>query len=153
MSRAILLVLLAACDPPVPTHTPAPPVTQTQPPTNAPTRNIDVRVEFEQGSDAYSPYIAAFLTIPAMNVRTQLFSVPFPYRCMRGATDAGDELAVQCRGEDGDASASVRLENGHVVAVAHDYAHIQADATVQDLALPPRTTATIYAPPKFPEAH
>jgi hypothetical protein len=143
-------LILFACDPPAtPAQTPTPTPTQTQ----APTQNIDVRVELESTSDAYSSYISAFLTIPAMNVHVQLFAVPFPYQCSRGETDAGDGLAVECRGDDGKGSASVRLDHGHVVAIAHDYARITADKTVKDFTLPPNTTATIYAPAKFPEAH
>ena len=149
---AIPLFLLACDPPPAPTRTPTP--TQKPAQTQTPAQNIDVRVELESTSDAYSSYISAFLTIPAMNVHVQLFSVPFPYHCERGLeADASDALVVRCLGDDGLASLSVRLENGHVIAIAHDYARITADKTVKDLVLPPNTTATIYAPPKLPEAH
>jgi hypothetical protein len=143
-----------ACDPPAPTQTPLPAASQTaQPQTQMPTRNIDVRIEFEPTSDTYGSYISAFLVIPSMGVHVQLFAVPFPYRCERGETDASDELVVRCLGDDGYGSASVRLDGGHVIATARDYGRITADKTVKDLALPPRSTATIFTPPKFPEAH
>jgi len=151
MKRLVLAIALAACDPAAPTQTPPPAGSQTQ--TQTPAQNVDVRVEFEKASDTYSSYIAAFLVIPAMDVHAQLFSVPFPYQCSRGETDAGDELVVECRGDDGYASASVRLDHGHVIAVAHDYGRISADKTVKDLALPAGSTATIFTPGKFPEAH
>lgn len=141
-----------ACDPPAPTQTPPPVASQTHQ-TETPTQNIDVRIEFETTSDTYSSYISAFLVIPAMGVRIQLFTVPFPYQCMRGETDATDALVVECRGDDGYGSASVRLDHGHVIAVAHDYGRITAEKMVKDLALPPNTTATIFTPPKFPDAH
>ena len=152
----VFAIAIACCDPPAPTQTPPPAASQTaqastQTPT--PTRNVDVRVDFEQTSDPYSSYIAAFLTIPAMNVHLQLFTVPFPYGCMRGESDASDSLVVQCMGDDGMGSASVRIESGHVIAVARDYGRITSDKVVKDLALPPNTTATIFAPAKFPEAH
>ncbi|HEX4514297.1 MAG TPA: hypothetical protein VH054_12195, partial [Polyangiaceae bacterium] len=63
------------------------------------------------------------------------------------------ELVVRCLGDDGMGAASVRLDGDHVVATARDYGRIAADKTVKDLALPPRSTATIFTPPKFPEAH
>ena len=135
MKRLVFAVALVACDPP------------------APTQNIDVRVEFEPTSDAYASYISAFLVIPAMGVHAQLFAVPFPYRCMPGTSDASDVLVVQCNGDDGSASASVSVDHGHVIAVAHDYGRITAEKAVQDLALPPSTTATVFTPLKFPEAH
>jgi hypothetical protein len=155
MKRLVLVIALVACDPPVPTQTPPPPgasqTAQTQ--TQTPTQNIDVRVEFEPTSDAYGSYISAFLVIPAMGVHAQLFAVPFPYRCEHGETDASDELVVRCLGDDGMGAASVRLDGDHVVATARDYGRIAADKTVKDVALPPRSTATIFTPPKFPEAH
>jgi len=150
MRVAIVALALVACDPPVPTQAPLPASSQTQ--TQAP-QNIDVRVELDKTSDTYGSYISAFLVVPAMGVHLQLFSVPFPYQCMRGAADASDELAVECRGDDGFASASVRIDNGHVIATANDYGRIRADKTVKDLALPAGSTATLFAPPKFPEAH
>lgn len=153
MKRLALTLAIVACDPAAPTQTPPPAGSETQVPAQTPARNVDVRVEFEKTSDAYSSYIAAFLVIPAMEVHVQLFSVPFPYQCMRGETDASDELVVECRGDDGYASAAVRLDHGHVIAVAHDYGRITAEKAVKDLALPPNATATIFAPPKFPEAH
>jgi len=150
MRVAIVALALVACDPPVPTQTPLPASSQTQ--TQAP-QNIDVRVELDKTSDTYGSYISAFLVIPAMGVHLQLFSVPFPYQCMRGATDASDELAVECRGDDGFASASLRLDHGHVIVTANDYGRIHADRMIKDLALPAGSTVTIFAPPKFPEAH
>jgi len=154
MKRLAIALALAACDPPTPTQTPLPAASQTQQQQRAPSQNIDVRVEFEPTSDAYASYISAFLVIPAMGVHFQLFAVPFPYQCVRGETDATDSLVVECRGDDGYGSASVRIDAaGHVVATARDYGRINADKTVKDLALPPNTTATIFTPPKFPEAH
>ena len=155
MRLVVFAIAIIACDPP-PTQTPPPAASQaaqasTQTPT--PTQNIDVRVDFEHTSDQYSSYIAAFLTIPAMNVHLQLFAVPFPYGCTRGENDASDSLVVQCMGDDGMGSAAVRIENGHVIAVARDYGRISSDKVVKDLALPPSTTATIFAPAKFPDAH
>ena len=152
--RALVALALLACDPPATTQTPPPAPSQAhsqQPP--GPTQNIDVRVEFEQTSDQYSSYIVAFLSIPAMAVRAQLFTVPFPYACMRRETDAGGALAFQCLGDDSGGLASVRIDGGHVIATARDYGRIGDEKIVTDLALPPSTTATIFTPAKFPEAH
>ena len=155
--RRIVLVLvfaLAACDPPAPTQTPVAAASHTASASPAaPTQNVDVRVEFEKTSDAYDSYISGFLDIPAMGVHLRLFTVPFPYECMRGETDASDALDVECRGDDGFGSAMVRVEGGHVIATANDYGRIRADKTVKDLALPPGSTATLFAPAKFPGAH
>ena len=156
MRRFVFVLAITACDPPAPTQTPPPAASQSataQTQTPAPTQNIDVRVDFEHTSDQYSSYIAAFLTIPAMNVRLQLFAVPFPYVCMRRETDASDALAFQCLGDDSGGFASVRIESGHVIATARDYGHIGPEKVVKDLALPPNTTATIFSPTKFPSEH
>ncbi len=85
--KRLLVLLLLACDPPP--VTPTTPVASSQASAQAqtPTENIDVRVEFERTSDTYASYISAFLVIPAMAVHVQLFTVPFPYRCMRGESD------------------------------------------------------------------
>jgi hypothetical protein len=152
MKRLVIAMTLVACDPPAPIQTPPPAASQTAQ-TQTPAQNIDVRLEFEKTSDAYASYISAFLVIPAMEVHVQLFAVPFPYHCERGESDAGDELVVRCLGDDGFGSASVKLQDGHVIATARDYGRINADKTVKDLALPPRTTATIFAPPKYPAEH
>jgi hypothetical protein len=151
MRRALLAVALVCCDPPAPAQPPLAP-SQNPTPTRAPAQNIDVRLEFEKTSDAYSSYISAFLVIPAMEVHVQLFAVPFPYRCERAEPDAGDALVVRCLGDDGYGSASVRLDGGHVIATSRDYGRID-DKTVKDLTLPPNATATIFTPGKFPEAH
>jgi hypothetical protein len=153
MRAPFFALALVACDPPPPVQ-PIPAASQSAVrATTGPTQNVDVRVEFEKTSDQYSSYISAFLTIPAMGVHAQLFAVPFPYGCARGETDASDELVVRCQSADGYAQASVRIENGHVIATARDYGRINADKTVKDLALPPNSTATVFTPPNFPEEH
>lgn len=156
MKRALVVLALVACDPPAPTQTPPPAASKassTATQTPSPTQNIDVRVEFERTSDQYDSYIVAFLTIPAMGVHVKLFTVPFPYGCSRDETDATDALAIRCLGDDSGGFATVRIENGHVIATSRDYGHIAADKTVKDLALPPNTTATIFTPGKFPDSH
>lgn len=151
--KLAFVLALASCDPPAMTQTPPPVASQTPTQTQTPAQNIDVRVDFEKTSDQYSSYIAAFLTIPAMNVHVQLFAVPFPYGCMRRETDASDALAFQCLGDDSGGFASVRIDGGHVIATARDYGHIGPEKIMKDLALPPNTTATIFSPPNFPSEH
>jgi hypothetical protein len=152
MTRALpLLLVLVACDP-APAQTPA--IVPTQAPTATPAQSIDVSVDFEEGRDEdFGPQgnsVRAFLVAPAIRLRKKLFAVAFPYRCGRGSTDAGDDLVVQCTGDDGNAYASIRLENGHIVVVTRDYGKLELNKTREEIALPAGMTATVFAPAKYP---
>jgi hypothetical protein len=148
---ALALPFLLACDP-APKQTPTLAPTQTSAPTHA--QSIDVSIAFEEGHDAdFGPEgnsVRAFLVAPAIGLHKKLFAVSFPYRCGRGTTDAGDDLVVQCTGDDGNAYASIRLENGRIVIVARDYGRLELNKTREELALPPGVTATVFAPAKYP---
>ena len=151
--RALALPLFVlACDP-TPARTPT--VAPTQTPTQMGTpQTIDVSVAFEEGHDEdFGPQgnsVRAFLVAPAIGLHKKLFSVAFPYRCGRGTTDAGDDLVVQCTGDDGNAYASIRLENGRIVIVARDYGKLELNKTREEIALPAGVTATVFAPAKYP---
>jgi hypothetical protein len=138
----------------------APAQTPTQTPAQTPTQartlvqSIDVSVAFDEGHDEdFGPEgnsVRAYLVAPAIGLRKKLFAVSFPYRCGRGTTDAGDDLVVQCTGDDGNAYASIRLENGRIVIVARDYGKLDLNKTREEIALPAGVTATVFAPAKYP---
>ena len=153
-SRACLFVFVGAC-------TPAAPPAQTASPTQtaasaAPARtNVDVRLELVEGPDPDygegATSVRGVLVIAPLSVNRKLFAVPFPYTCRRG-TSSADELVVECAGDDGVAYARLRNEAGHVVVVSRDYGRIEARRSEEAIALPEGTTATLFAPLKYPSA-
>ena len=96
------------------------------------------------------PRVRGVLVVPVLSLRRRLFTVPFPYSCRRGESDAGDDLVIECRGDDGAAYARLRAEPGRIVIVARDYGRIELRRTEDAIALPAGTTATLFAPLKYP---
>lgn len=164
MTRLVpTLALVAACtDPavlPPPASSPAPATSAA--PARAPT-NVDARIEFEEGLDPdygdNTTSVRAFLEVPALGLKKKLFTVPFPYACARAAGGAADgptgtradDLVVRCRGDDGFASASLRVEPATLVVVARDYGAIALHRTRDEIPLPRGSTATVFAPARYP---
>jgi hypothetical protein len=148
---ALGFFLISGCTP-EPTKTPTEAPAQTQ---AAKARtNVDARIDFEEGPDpdygVDATSVRGVLVIPALSMRRKLFAVPFPYRCRRGESDAGDDLVVECQGDDGIAYARLRAEPGHVIVTARDYGRLDSQKIVDDIALPSGTTVTVFAPLKFP---
>ena len=156
--RIAFALLFVACAPePAPTQTPAPARTQTQAAAPAARTNVDARIEFEEGrdpdfGDEGETSVRGVLVIPALSIRRKLFAVPFPYTCRRGESDAGDDLVIECLGDDGLAYARLRAEPGHVVVISRDYGRLDTAKIQDDIALPSGTTVTVFAPLKYPGA-
>ncbi len=115
---------------------------------------IDARIEFEEGADPSFgenvTTVRGILSVPALATRRVLFSVPYPYRCVR----KGDgDLTIECLGDDGSAFASLRIEAGHVLVKSRDYGRLTLDAVAIDLPLPANATANVYAPAKLPTSY
>jgi len=160
MKRALALLFVLACEPmptPSPTPSPSPSPNPTPSPSPSPSSlNVDARIRFEEGLDPdygeNTRSVRAFLDVPALRVEKKLFTVPFPYRCSRETADAGDDLVVQCTGEDGSAIASVRATPTTLVVVARDYGRIDLARTHDEIPLPRGATATVFAPAHYPGA-
>ncbi len=155
MTRLVpALALAAACTDPAALPPPAPSPAPTTSVAPAPATNVDARIEFEEGLDPdygdNTTSVRAFLDVPALGLKKKLFTVPSPYVCARAASDAGDDLVVQCSGDDGFASASLRVEPATLVVVARDYGAIALHRTRDEIPLPRGSTATVFAPSRYP---
>ena len=152
MRAAAFLLMLAACAPepapPTPPATPAAPVTARA----ASPRAVDARIDFEEGDDPdfgeNTKSVRAFLVVQALGIRKKLFAVPYPYTCGRG--EAGADLMIQCKSEDGSADATVRIEPATIVVIARDYGRLELQRTHDEIPLPPGATATVFAPARYP---
>ena len=154
MKRALLALLLLACDPAAPPASPTPAPSPTPTPAATPTpQNVDVRVDFDEGPDPdygqNTSSVRAWLVVPSLGVRKKVFTVPAPYTCGRGA-GVGPNLVVECKGSDDSASVNVHVEGPTVVVVARDYGRIDQQRTRDEIPLPRGATATLFAPARFP---
>ncbi|HEY1957000.1 MAG TPA: hypothetical protein VGH28_15380 [Polyangiaceae bacterium] len=153
MKRLVFIVFALACVDPLPTPSPSPTPSPNPTPSPHPSAaNVDVRIEFQEGDDpGYgSKAVTAMLVVPALGLQKKLFTVPFPYTCGRGATDASADLVVECKGEEGTATATVRVEPATIVLIARDYGRIDLARTRDEIPLPRGATATVFAPATYP---
>ena len=155
MTRAALALLFAtlgACEPRAETVSiPTPGASASAPASPAAPAVIDARIELEEGPDPSfgegASSVRAILVVAALQTRKQLFAVPSPYACKRRP---GAELAIECRGDDGTAFATLRADDRRIVATARDYGRLDRNIETTEILVPANAVVNVYAPAKLP---